>query len=306
MRSTTGLKIAFPACRFPRRPQFAPLGASVPEGRPIISAERCLETYLQEINEVPLLTADEEKDLGARIRSGDLEAREHMIRANLRLVVSVAKLYTDRGLTLQDLIAEGNIGLMKAAEKFDPEAGCRFSTYGTWWIKQSIRRALTNTVKSVRVPSYMSELISKWKVVSQELGYFLGRAPTVEEVASELGIPENNWPLLKRTIHVSGIGQEVSLDILSGNQDTVEDAGTLPPDQEMLTCDLISRLGELLEVIDEREATILRLRYGLGGDASDPMTLKEIGQVVGLTRERVRQIEQDALRKLYGVMGGND
>src|SRR5215203_912285 len=144
-----------------------------------ISAERCLETDLQEINEVPLLSPEQEIHLGRRIQNGDLEAREHMIRANLRLVVSIAKMYTDRGLALQDLIAEGNIGLMKAAEKFDPDAGCRFSTYGTWWIKQAIRRALTNTVKPVRVPSYMSELISRWRVVSQELAYLLGRAPSV-------------------------------------------------------------------------------------------------------------------------------
>src|SRR5262252_4317372 len=176
-------------------------GAERTPRRHPISAERCLETYLVEINEVPLLTAEEERELGKRIQSGDLQARERMIRANLRLVVSVAKMYTDRGLSLQDLIAEGNIGLMKAAEKFDPGAGCRFSTYGTWWIKQSIRRALTNTVKQVRVPSYMAELISRWRVVSLELTYILGRAPTVEEVASELEIPEESWPLLKRTLH---------------------------------------------------------------------------------------------------------
>jgi RNA polymerase primary sigma factor len=271
-------------------------------GRVAISAERCLETYLQEINEVPLLSAEEELALGNRIQAGDLQAREHMIRANLRLVVSVAKMYTDRGLALQDLIAEGNIGLMKAAEKFDPAAGCRFSTYGTWWIKQAIRRALTNTVKPVRVPSYMSELISRWRVVSQELAYLLGRAPSVEEVAEELGIPEENWPLLKRTIHVSGLGPQVSLDVLTAGQDTVEDGTTQAPDEQMLNADLIAKLGELLNVIDEREATILRLRYGLGSAAGEMMTLKEIGKVVGLTRERVRQIEQEALRKLYGVM----
>ncbi|MFM7280286.1 MAG: RNA polymerase sigma factor RpoD/SigA [Planctomycetia bacterium] len=267
-----------------------------------MSAERCLETYLQEINEVPLLSATEEIELGRRIQQGDINAREHMIRANLRLVVSVAKMYADRGLTLQDLIAEGNIGLMKAAEKFDPDAGCRFSTYGTWWIKQAIRRALTNTVKSVRVPSYMSERISRWRVVSQELAYLLGRAPTVEEVAEELGIPEDNWPLLKRTILVSGMGPQVSLDILTQGQDTVEDARTLTPDEELLNTDLLKRLDELLQVIDEREATILKLRYGLGNENGEQMTLKEIGKVVGLTRERVRQIEQDALRKLNGAM----
>lgn len=272
------------------------------QGSQVISAERCLETYLQEINEVPLLTADEEKDLGRRIQTGDPEAREHLIRANLRLVVSVAKIYSDRGLALQDLIAEGNIGLMKAAEKFDPAAGCRFSTYGTWWIKQSIRRALTNTVKSVRVPGYMTEMISKWRGVSAELTYMLGRIPTVEEVAQELGIPKESWPLLKRTIETSG-NTQISLDVISAAQDTVEDERSVDPEEVTVHTDLLHRLGELLEAIDEREATILRLRYGLGTPDHQPCTLKEIGKIVGLTRERVRQIEQEALRKLYGVMG---
>ncbi len=272
--------------------------------RPAISSERCLETYLQEINEVPLLNADEEKELGRRIHEGDLAAREHLIRANLRLVVSVAKMYAERGLSLPDLIAEGNIGLMKAAEKFDPAAGCRFSTYGTWWIKQSIRRALTNTVKSVRVPSYMSEIIAKWRVVSHELTYKLGRVPSVEEVAEELGVPKNNWPLLRRTIVTSGLGPQVSLDVLSQTQDTVQDTDVAPPDEQLMNIDLLAKLEELLDIIDDRDATILRLRYGLGKAALDPMTLKEIGKVVGLTRERVRQIEQEALRKLYSVMSG--
>ena len=193
---------------------------------------------------------------------------------------------------------------MKAAEKFDPLAGCRFSTYGTWWIKQSIRRALTNTVKSVRVPGYMSEMISKWRQVSAELAYLLGRIPTVEEVAQELGIPRESWPLLKRTIETSGSGSQVSLDVLSATQDTVEDERTVSPEEQMVHRDLLVRLEEVLDVMGEREATILRLRYGLGAAGREPMTLKEIGKVIGLTRERVRQIEQEALRKLYGVMGG--
>lgn len=267
-----------------------------------ISSERCLETYLQEINEIPLLSPSQERELGRRIQAGDLAAREHMIRANLRLVVSVAKIYADRGLSLQDLIAEGNIGLMKAAEKFDPNAGCRFSTYATWWIKQSIRRALLNTVKSVRVPGYMAELISRWRLVSQELGFMLGRAPSLEEVALELGIPEENWSLFKRTIQTSSMGAQLSLETLAPHQETVEDEAALTPDEKLLNKDLLMRLEHLLSVIDEREATILRLRYGLGPDGAEPMTLKEIGKVVGLTRERVRQIEREALRKLYNVM----
>ncbi|HED64215.1 MAG TPA: RNA polymerase sigma factor RpoD/SigA [Planctomycetes bacterium] len=266
-----------------------------------MSAERCLETYLQEINEVPLLTADEEKELGRRIQQGDLAAREHLIRANLRLVVSIAKMYGDRGLTIQDLIAEGNIGLLKAAEKFDPDAGCRFSTYGSWWIKQSIRRALTNTVQSVRVPGYMAELISKWRVVGRELEYKLGRTPSVEEVARELGIPPESWKLFKQTIQTTAGSNQISLDVLSGVQDRVEDSKSAAPDEEIQQLDLLERMRDLLQSIDEREATILRLRYGLDRD-QEPMTLKEIGKVVGLTRERVRQIERETLAKLYRFM----
>ncbi len=272
-----------------------------PASESAISAESCLETYLREINEVPLLQAKDERELGRRVQSGDLAAREHLIRANLRLVVSIAKLYSDRGLALQDLIAEGNIGLMKAAEKFDPDAGCRFSTYGSWWIKQSIRRALTNTVASVRVPGYMSELVSKWRGVSRELQYKLGRQPNVEEVAREIGIPEESWKLLRQTIQTTAAGSEISLDVMTSTQQTVEDDRVESPEDEILKADLLERMKELLDEIGDRESTILRLRYGLEC-GQEPMTLKEIGKVVGLTRERVRQIERETLARLYRVM----
>lgn len=298
------LKIAFFAlrseCATPRPSRTRP----TPE-EAAISSERCLETYLQEINEVPLLTAEQERELGHRIQNGDADAREHMIRANLRLVVSIAKMYVERGLSLPDLIAEGNIGLMKAAEKFDPNAGCRFSTYGTWWIKQSIRRALVNHVPSVRVPGYMAELVSKWRQVSQELSYRLGRSPSVEEVANELGIPEESWPLLKKTALTSGQGGEVSLDVLTAQQDTVEDERHVGPEDQIVQEDLLLRVTALLTGLDEREAMILKLRYGLDDRFAEPLTLKEIGKVVGLTRERVRQIEREALSRLYRGMGGD-
>jgi RNA polymerase primary sigma factor len=248
-----------------------------------------------------LLTSEEERELGRRIQDGDLAAREHLIRANLRLVVSIAKMYADRGLTLQDLIAEGNIGLLKAAEKFDPDAGCRFSTYGSWWIKQAIRRALTNTLASVRVPGYMSELVSKWRGVSRELTYRMGRSPSIEEVAREIGIPQESWKLLKRTILTTASGGEISLETITSSQQTVEDERVHAPDEEIQKADLLERMRGLLDEMDERAATILRLRYGLDRN-QDPMTLKQIGQIVGLTRERVRQIERESLAKLCRVM----
>ena len=248
------------------------------------------------------MSAEEERELGRRVQNGDLAAREHLVRANLRLVVSIAKIYSERGLTLPDLIAEGNIGLLKAAEKFDPEAGCRFSTYGSWWIKQAIRRALSSTVPSVRIPGYMAELVSKWRVVSGELAYRLGRSPHVEEVARELGIPEESWKLFKQTVLTSGSGSQVSLDALTGPQDTVEDERIASPEEEIQKLDLLERMKDMLDSISDREATILRLRYGLDED-SEPMTLKEIGKVVGLTRERVRQIERETLSRIGRAIG---
>lgn len=260
-----------------------------------------LDTYLADINEVPLLTAEQEIELSTRVQKGDRDAREHMIRANLRLVVSIAKNYVNRGLAFLDLIEEGNIGLMKAVEKFDPKAGCRFSTYATWWIKQGIRRALINTVKTVRVPSYMSEIVSRWKATSMELNYRLGRPATTAEIAEELNLPEHNWNVVRDTV------QATSQPTFSMNEDassvfteSLEDPRARSPEEQLLAAAELDRLRELLELLDSRESRILKMRYGLHG--GEPMTLKAIGKKFGLTRERVRQMEQQALAKLCSIM----
>jgi len=259
-----------------------------------------LDTYLSDINEVPLLLPEQEIELATRIQQGDMQAREHMIRANLRLVVSIAKNYVNRGLAFMDLIEEGNIGLMKAVEKFDPAAGCRFSTYATWWIKQGIRRALVNTVKTVRVPSYMSEIVSRWKATAMELNYRLGRRATTSEVAEELELPENNWNVVRETVLANSQPVHSMSEDGSSVSDALEDVRCQRPEEEYLAAMEIERMRELLESLDQRESKILKLRFGLG--SSEPMTLKAIGKRFGLTRERVRQMEQQALDKLSAIM----
>jgi len=260
-----------------------------------------LDTYLTDINEVPLLTAEQEISLAERVKQGDMAAREHMIRANLRLVVSIAKNYVNRGLSFMDLIEEGNIGLMKAVEKFDPEAGCRFSTYATWWIKQGIRRALVNTVKTVRVPSYMSEIVSRWKATAMELNYRLGRQATTAEIAEELDLPEHNWDVVRETVLANSQPTfSMNEDASTIVADHLEDSRIRTPEEELFTNHEIARLMELLDVLDDRERRILRMRYGL--DDGKPMTLKAIGERIGLTRERVRQMERQALGTLHETM----
>ncbi len=260
-----------------------------------------LDTYLAGINEVPLLTPDQEIELATKVQRGDLEAREHMIRANLRLVVSIAKNYMNRGLAFMDLIEEGNIGLMKAVEKFDPKAGCRFSTYATWWIKQGIRRSLINTVKTVRVPSYMSEIVSRWKAVAMELNYRLGRQPTSAEIAEELELPEHNWNVVRDTVLAnSQPTHSMNEDSSSLHGEVFEDPNGRLPEEELFNMMELDRMRQLLEKLEPREARIVKLRYGLGN--GETMTLKAIGKKMGLTRERVRQMEQQALQKLYRTM----
>ncbi|MEY4673280.1 MAG: hypothetical protein RL148_1064 [Planctomycetota bacterium] len=260
-----------------------------------------LDAYLSDINEVALLTPQQEIELARRVQAGDLSAREHMIRANLRLVVSIAKKYVNRGLAFLDLIEEGNIGLMRAVEKFDPDAGCRFSTYATWWIKQGIRRALINTVKTVRVPSYMAEIVAKFKATTMEMTLRLGRTPTSGEVAEELGIPEANWNVVRETVLANSQPvHSMSEDASSVDSESLSDSRMQSPEEQIITSMELSRLRELIEKLDEREAAILRMRYGIG--VEEPMTLKEIGLKFGITRERVRQMELQAMDRLYSIM----
>ena len=258
--------------------------------------EGVLQTYLSDINTVPLLNAQEEHELALRVKAGDPEARERMIRSNLRLVVSIAKKYLNRGLSFMDLIEEGNLGLLKAVERFDPHAKTRFSTYSTWWIKQSIRRALVNTVRTVRIPSYMVELIAKWKSVSIELSYSLGRPPSFSEVAAELDISPDSIGFIKKAFRSSGASTSSGADSLWALNDSLVDEKAKRPDEHLFDSYDVARIEELLDVIDQREAHVLRMRYGLGDQ--EPKTLKEIGDRIKLTRERVRQIESEAIRKL--------
>lgn len=261
------------------------------------SPQSPLETYLREINETALLSAQEEQDLARRIASGDPMARDHMVRANLRLVVNIARGYVGKGLGLQDLIEEGNLGLLRAVEGFDPDVGTRFSTYASYWIKQSIKRALINSAKTIRIPAYMVELLSKWRRASARLSEELGRSPTQEEVGRILGLPRKKLPIIKKAIQIyNSTPQSDQTDAGWSLGEMVMDERLKAPDEELLDHDVLSTVLELLEHLDTREATVLRMRFGLGD--SESHTLKEIGSELGLTRERVRQIETEALAKL--------
>jgi len=263
-----------------------------------------LQIYLREINRTPLLTAQDERDLGWRIINDNCPAsRERMIRANLRLVVAIAKNYANRGLTLSDLIEEGNIGLLRAVEGFDPAQGARFSTYASWWIKQSIKRALMNACQPVHIPAYMVELIAKWKVAYRRLEAEMGAAPSLQDLAKAMDLPLKKVRIIRRAVKVfqtpSQLTRDSSGDLINLSE-LVADTRTGTPDERMFRADELATLKRLLDTIDEREARILRLRFGM--DGCEPLTLKQISDEVGISRERVRQIVDESLTKLNARM----
>jgi RNA polymerase primary sigma factor len=267
--------------------------------------ENGIKIYLREIGQIALLTPKDEIRLAARIKKGDKEARAEMIKANLRLVVKIAHDYSNFGLPLLDLISEGNIGLMKAVERFDPKKGGKLSTYAAWWIKQSIKRALANQAKTIRLPVHLVDKISKMKRAGHKLSERLGREPTDQELADVLDMPRAKVAQL-RTISV----RPASLDAPIGEEDATEfseivgDESALTPFELLRDKTLRQEVRDVLEELDEREAEILTMRFGL--DGSKPRTLEEVGRKFKVTRERVRQIQNIALTKLRRVMEKQD
>jgi RNA polymerase primary sigma factor len=266
-------------------------------GRSKSTLQTPLETYLREINETALLNAAEEQQLAREIGEGNVRSRDRMVRANLRLVVNIARGYTGKGLSLQDLIEEGNLGLLRAVEGFDPTMGTRFSTYASYWIKQSIKRALINSAKTIRIPAYMVELLSKWRRANSRLTEELGRTPTAEEVARVLGLPKKKLPIIKKAIRIyNSTPQTDQVEAGWSLGEMVMDERMKSPEDELLETDILKNVMSMLTALESREATVLKMRFGLYD--TETHTLKEIGEELGLTRERVRQIEAEALRKL--------
>jgi len=253
--------------------------------------------YLREISQVPLLTPKEEIKLAAQIKRGSKKAREKMITANLRLVVKIAHDFSNYGLPLLDLVSEGNIGLMKAVERFDPMKGGKLSTYASWWIKQSIKRALANQSKTIRLPVHLVDKIGKIRRVSAQMTEELGREPSNDELAEELGLSETKVAHLKNVaVRPASLDAKISADDDTSFGDLVSDERAEDPFATLRDKDLREEVGDLLDVLDPRERKIISFRFGLAGGKE--RTLEEVGQKFGVTRERIRQLQNIALLKM--------
>lgn len=294
----------------PARPQPGPRQVEVPEApvvprqpappereRTSYDGDTAIKLYLREIGQVKLLTPQEEIELAAKIKKGDKKAREQMIKANLRLVVKIAHDYENFGLPLLDLINEGNIGLMKAVERFDPAKGGKLSTYGSWWIKQSIKRALANQSKTIRLPVHLVDKISKMRRTAMKLQEVFGREPTDEELAEEMGMTASRVAQMRTAaIRPASLDAPIGDDDSNNFAEVVQDENADTPYEKLEDKTVTRMLQEMVKTLDAREATILRYRFGL--DGGPEKTLEEVGQKFGVTRERVRQIQNIALNKL--------
>jgi RNA polymerase primary sigma factor len=289
--------------------QICPYGrsrkASWSGGRRLIAFDATIKEYLKEIDEASLLTLEEEQHLGRLvIEENDPWAREQLVRSNLRLVVNIAKKFGDRGMSLGDLIEEGNLGLIKAVDYFDPNRGNRFSTYAAWWIKQSIKRALLANIQPVHIPTYMVALINQWRHIASELENKLGRAPNAGEMAEIMELSLNKAEFIHHIVHVLSSVRDTS-DREEGDENqtleaTLEDHSGSRPEDAMAENEEQAKALRLLNEIEPREAAILRMHYGLDGKKT--LTLRQIGEKLSLTRERIRQIHHEALTKLYDYM----
>jgi RNA polymerase primary sigma factor len=267
--------------------------------------DRTLALYMREIAKTPLLNREEEVELAERVLDGDMEARDHMIKANLRLVVKIAKDYANYGLPLSDLISEGNIGLMTAVDRYDPKKGAKLSSYASWWIKQSVKRALANQGKTIRLPIHAVEKIARVRRITTLMTEALGREPSNEELAEETGIPIKKLSMIRQAAQ-----RPTSLDapLNEGEQtsfgDVIGDEAALDPLEALTSNNLHDQLDELLELLDEREHHIINSRFGLNG--KKPMNLEEVGREFGVTRERIRQLQNKALEKMRYALHRKD